>query len=166
MHDDEVGVDDAVVRRLLEAQVPQLADLPLTRIAAWGTDHVIYRLGPGLSVRLPKIGWAATQGEKERRWLPVLAPRLPIEVPVPLFVGHPGEGYPFRWYISPWLEGMSPLPEGPTDQHQLALDLAAFVLALRGIDPTGAPSPRQAQRGGPLARSWRTVQAVVADLDQ
>lgn len=31
-----------------------------------GTDHVIYRLGDDLSVRLPKIGWAAQQGEKER----------------------------------------------------------------------------------------------------
>src|SRR5687767_13787445 len=108
MHADEVEVDEGLVRRLLAAQLPDLADLPLTRIEAWGTDHVIFLLGDGLSVRLPKIGWAAAQGEKEQRWLPVFAPHLPVEVPVPVAVGEPAEGYPFRWYVSPWLEGTNP----------------------------------------------------------
>ena len=74
MHDDEVGVDDALVRRLLATQLPQFAGFPLVRIEAWGTDHAIFRLGDDLSVRLPKIGWATKQGEKESRWLPELAP--------------------------------------------------------------------------------------------
>jgi len=151
MHDDEVDVDDALVRRLLATQLPQLADLPLTRIEAWGTDHAIFRLGDDLSVRLPKIGWAAKQGEKESRWLPVLAPQLPIEVPVPLVIGEPADDYPFRWYVSPWLAGENPRPDGSVDLHQLAVDLAAFVHALQRIDTTDAPPPKPAQRGGPLA---------------
>jgi aminoglycoside phosphotransferase (APT) family kinase protein len=151
MHEGEVEVDDALVRRLLATQLPHLADLPLTRIEAWGTDHAIFRLGDGLSVRLPKIGWAATQGGKESRWLPVLAPHLPIEVPVPHAVGHAADGYPFRWYVSPWLEGDNPRTDGSIDLCQLALDVAAFVLALQRIDTTGAPTPKHAQRGGPLA---------------
>jgi aminoglycoside phosphotransferase (APT) family kinase protein len=151
MHDDEVDIDDALVRGLLATQLPHLAGLPLTRIEAWGTDHAIFRLGDDLSVRLPKIGWAATQGERESRWLPLLAPHLPVEVPVPLAVGEPAEGYPFGWYVSPWLAGANPRSDGSVDLCRLAADLAAFVLALERIDTTDAPPVRLGRRGGPLA---------------
>ena len=148
MHDDEVFIDDALVRRLLQTQLPHLASLPLTRIEAWGTDHAIFRLGDDLSVRLPKIGWAATQGERENHWLPRLAPHLPVDVPVPLAVGEPADGYPFRWYVSPWLDGENPRLDA--DLRSLAVDLAAFVLALERVDTAGAPGPRVGQRGGDL----------------
>lgn len=154
MHAEEVDVDDALVRRLLAMQVPQYASLPLTRIEAWGTDHAIFRLGDDLSVRLPKIGWAAKQGEKEARWLPRFAPHLlPVQVPMPIVVGQPGGGYPFRWYVSPWLDGENPRPdgEGPADLGHLAVELAAFVRALQRIDTTGGPAPGPGRRGGPLA---------------
>ena len=155
MHDDEVDVDDALVRRLLATQLPPLADLALTRVEAWGTDHAIFRLGDDRSVRLPKIGWAEQQGEKESRWLPRLAAHLPIEVPAPLALGEPADGYSFRWYVSPWLEGENPKPDGPVDLCQLAVDLAGFVLALQRIDTTGAPTPKRAQRGSRLLRADR-----------
>ena len=131
-------------------QLPRLADLPLTRIEAWGTDHAIFRLGRDLSVRVPKIGWASKQGEKESQWLPRLAPHLPVEVPVPVAMGEPAEGYPFVWYVAPWLEGANPRLDGSLDLHQLTADLAAFVLALQRIDTAGAPTARPGQRGGPL----------------
>jgi aminoglycoside phosphotransferase (APT) family kinase protein len=151
MHDEEVEVDDALVRRLLATQLPEFAHLPLMRIEAWGTDHAIFRLGVELSVRVPKIDWAAGQGDHESRWLPVLAPHLPVNVPVPLAVGEPAEGYPFRWYVSPWLEGENPTPPSPIDLHRLAVDVAGFVLALQRVDTAGAPTPGRSQRGGPLA---------------
>jgi aminoglycoside phosphotransferase (APT) family kinase protein len=67
-------------------------------------------------------------------------------------MGEPAAGYPFRWYVSPWLVGENPRPDTSTDALcQLAVDLAGFVLALQRIDTTGAPPPRPAQRGGPLA---------------
>ena len=148
MHDDEVDVDDDVVRRLVAAQLPRFAGRELTRIEAWGTDHVIFRLGGDLSVRLPKIGWAAQQGDREAAWLPVLAPHLPDEVPVPLHVGEPMGGYPYRWYVSPWIEGDNPGPESGVDLCRLAVDLAALVIALQGVDTADAPGPRPGQRGG------------------
>ena len=164
MHDDEVEVDDALVRRLLTTQLPHLADRPLTRVEAWGTDHAIFRLGDDLSVRLPKIGWAATQGEREQRWLPVLAPHLPVEVPVPVAVGEPAEGYPYRWYVSPWLAGTNPRPDGPDDLGVLAGDLAAFVHALERVDTTDAPPPREGRRGGPLAYADASTRSRAEDL--
>lgn len=149
MHADEVEVDRDLVLSLLAEQAPDWARLPLTRVPAWGTDHVIYRLGDDLSVRLPKIGWAAAQGETERRWLPLIAAQLAVEVPVPLFVGQPQAGYPYRWYVSPWLAGENPRPDD--DLSQLAGDLATFVLDLQRLDTTGAPGPTGSDRGGPLA---------------
>ena len=148
MHADEVEIDLDLVRSLLAEQAPQWARLPLTRLATWGTDHVIYRLGDALSVRLPKIGWAATQGEKERRWLPMIARQLAVEVPVPVFVGQPQGRYPYRWYVSPWLAGQNPQPAD--DLTALAGDLAAFVLDLHRLDTAGAPRPEGGDRGGPL----------------
>lgn len=148
MHHDEVEISDDVVRRLLADQLPDRSGLPLVRLDTWGTDHVIYRLGDDLAVRLPKIEWAGAQGDKEQRWLPVLAPHLPVEVPAPVFVGGPAEGYPFRWYVSPWLSGQNPGPDD--DLRQMAVDLAGFVLALEAVDCSGAPTPVPGQRGGPL----------------
>ena len=151
MHEDELSIDDSLVRSLVDEQMPVVAGLPLTRLDTWGTDHVIYRLGADLSVRVPKIGWAARQGEREARWLPRLAPLLPVDVPVPVFVGEPDHDFPHRWYVAPWLDGSNPVVEGAADLSQLARDLATFVLALERIDATDAPSPRRGQRGGDLA---------------
>jgi aminoglycoside phosphotransferase (APT) family kinase protein len=149
MHADEVEVDPDLVRSLLAGQAPQWTRLPLTRLPTWGTDHVIYRLGGDLSVRLPKIGWAASQGLTEQRWLPLIAAQVAVEVPVPLFVGRPQGRYPYRWYVSPWLAGQNPQPGD--DLTLLAGDLAAFVLDLQRLDAAGAPQPRDGDRGGPLA---------------
>jgi aminoglycoside phosphotransferase (APT) family kinase protein len=76
MHADEVFTDVALVHRLLAAQFPHWADLPIEPVASSGTDHDIYRLGADLCVRLPRIGWATAQASREAEWLPRLAPHL------------------------------------------------------------------------------------------
>lgn len=55
MHDDEVDINVALVRRLLTAQFPQWANLPLAPVFSAGTDNALYRLGNVLVVRLPRI---------------------------------------------------------------------------------------------------------------
>jgi aminoglycoside phosphotransferase (APT) family kinase protein len=162
MHDDEIEVSDDVVRRLLADQLPDSAALPLTRLDTWGTDHVIYRLGDDFSVRLPKIGWAAEQGERERRWLPMLAPHLPVQVPSPVFVGEPAYGYPFPWYVAPWIHGANPQPDG--DLRQLAADLGAFVRALHNVDVADVPIAADGQRGGPLQPADASIRSRAEQL--
>src|SRR6185437_12183536 len=95
MHADEVHSDAALVRRLLAEQFPDWAGLPVEPVRFFGTDNAIYRLGEELSVRLPRREHNVRALEKERIWLPRLAPQLPLAVPLPLAAGKPGAGYPF-----------------------------------------------------------------------
>jgi len=152
MHEDQVDVDGGLVRRLLAEQMPDWAGLPLTPVAEQGTDHALFRLGTGLVVRMPVIGWADGQAALEAEWLPRLAPHLPLEVSVPQALGDPGLGYPFRWSVHPWLTG-DRLDPASVVAVELARDLAGFVRALRSCDTTGAG--RFGSRGGPLSDPGR-----------
>jgi aminoglycoside phosphotransferase (APT) family kinase protein len=163
MHPDETQTDAALVRRLLAHQVPAWAGLPIELVDSYGTDHYIYRLGDRLSARLPRIDWATQQAAKEAEWLPKLAPHLPLAIPVQLAMGDPGEGYPFQWSVYEWLPGAN--ANGTiSDLVQAAVDLAAFVTALRAIDATDAhPRPPHA-RGSPLAEGDAQVRRSIGQL--
>ena len=163
MHADEVATDAALVRRLLAGQFPQWAELPIELVVSYGTDHDIYRLGDHLSARLPRIGWATTQAAKEAEWLPRLAPHLPLAVPVPLAIGQPAEGYPYDWSVYEWLPGEN-ANSGLEDLGQAAADLAAFVIALRQVDTTGAYPRKPTARGAPLAECDEQARRSIAQL--
>src|SRR3954453_11284208 len=124
MHDDEVDTDADLVRRLLASQQPQWAELPVERVVSAGTDNAIYRLGDDLAVRLPRIHWAVEAVVKEQRWLPYLAPALPLPVPVPIAVGTPDDEFPYPWSIVPWLPGELATLERLDDPVRAARDLA------------------------------------------
>lgn len=166
MHDDEVETDVELVGRLLAAQFPAWAALPLTPVPSAGTDNALYRLGEDLAVRLPRIHWATGQVEKEQMWLPRLAPHLPLAVPIPLAMGWPGEGYPWHWSVYRWLDGETVTRERLPDLGQAAMDLTHFVSALHRIDPAGGPPPDQfnAFRGVPLATRDARTRAAIASL--
>jgi aminoglycoside phosphotransferase (APT) family kinase protein len=166
MHAGEVDTGEDVARRLLEAQFPQWAALPIQPVASAGTDNTLYRLGEDLVMRLPRIHWAAGQAEKEVRWLPALAPHLPLAIPVPLALGAPGEGYPFGWSICPWFEGENATLNRIANPLQAAADLARFVTALQRIDAEGGPPPGQDNsfRGVPLADRDAHTRAAIAEV--
>jgi aminoglycoside phosphotransferase (APT) family kinase protein len=146
VHDDELDIDETLVRALLEQQFLEWSELPLARVTTEGTVNVIYRLGDGLAVRLPRREGPEVEDDLEFRWLPWLGPQLPLAVPVPVARGKPGAGYPWFWSVHTWLEGSS--PEGPVDVDELA----SFVAALQRLDTANGPEPLYG-RGKPLA--WR-----------
>ncbi|HEV2664941.1 MAG TPA: aminoglycoside phosphotransferase family protein, partial [Blastocatellia bacterium] len=163
MHVDEVETNLSLVTRLLTSQFPHWADLPIAPIPSAGTDNALYRLGDDMVVRLPRIHWAIEQVGKEHRWLPRLAPFLPLAIPVPLAKGEPGERYPWHWSIYQWLKGENATVERIADPRQTATDLARFIAALQRIDATGGPlpGPHNSHRGEPLAmRDTRTRDAI------
>jgi aminoglycoside phosphotransferase (APT) family kinase protein len=165
MHADELDLSVPLVRRLLAAQFPQWAGLPIESVRPRGTDNALFRLGNDMVARFPRRPQEVAPLIKERTWLPRLAPLLPLAIPVPLAQGKPGAEYELAWSIYQWLEGETMLAAPLTDLHQAARDLAAFIAALQAIDPTGGPQPTSdSSRGVPLARRDGTTRAAIAAL--
>jgi aminoglycoside phosphotransferase (APT) family kinase protein len=164
MHPDEFAIDTGLVRRLLSAQHPQWAALPIRAVPSAGTDNALFRLGADLLVRLPRIHWAVDDVAKECRWLPRLAPQLPLSIPVPVAAGRPGEGYPWPWSVYPWLDGEEGTLDRIGDQRAAASELAGFVAALHRIDASDGPRPGPSGRGVPLAARDPATRSAIAAL--
>lgn len=148
----EPVIDESLVRRLLAEQFPQWVGLPVRPVPCAGMDNATFRLGEDMTLRLPRFARWVGQVEREHRWLPYLAPHLPLRVPQPLAMGEPSAGYPYPWSIYRWLEGEAVVPDALTDPVRAGEELAAFVVALRGVSAAGGPGPRwsNAFRGVPL----------------
>ncbi|MGV9677097.1 aminoglycoside phosphotransferase family protein [Nocardia sp. NPDC003482] len=149
MEHNGIEVTAELVRDLLRDQHPDLAGLPI-RLGARGWDNQLWRLGDDLAVRLP---WATESADallrKEYRWVPALAPHLPLPVPVPQRYGHPSQRFPRPWIVTTWVPG-TPADRSPiTRGREAAATLAAFLTALHRPAPEDAPTGRD--RGGPLA---------------
>lgn len=166
MHIDEVDTDESLVRRMVDAQFPQWARLPIKPVPSAGTSNALYRLGDEMVVRLPRTPSASEQVDKEQRWLPKIAPLLPLAIPYPLAAGTPGEGYPWHWSVYPWRAGEDASVTPVADAHQTAIALAEFILALHQIDPMGGPPPGEHNffRGVPLAMRDSETRATIASL--
>jgi aminoglycoside phosphotransferase (APT) family kinase protein len=168
MHDDELEVDEPLVGRLLVTLSPAYDGLPLRRFAASGSTNALFRLGDDLLVRVPRQPGGTATIEKERRWLPYVAARLPVPVPEILAVGEPAHGYPEKWSVVRFLDGDQPVvpAQGEPPRHGLARDLAAVVRSLREV-----PVPEEARRdpalewyrGRPLAAMDDDMQGFVRD---
>ena len=157
MHADEVAIDRSLVQRLLDEQFPALARQPLRLVHSTGTVNALYRLGDGLAVRLARVPDWADSLHREWKWLPRLAPHLPLAIPQPVALGRPAPYYPHPWAIYRWLEGQPYRPDLVHDEVQAAGDLAHFVHSLRAL-PVDA-----ALRGGrqPLAEVDEETRAAI-----
>jgi aminoglycoside phosphotransferase (APT) family kinase protein len=158
----EVHIDVPLVRRLVATQFPRWAGLSVAPVESAGWDNTIFRLGPDLAVRLPRRRIGAEQVRKEHQWLPVLAPRLPLAVPVPLGRGVPAEGYPWHWTVCRWLPGELAALTQVADMSRAAVSLARFIAAIQAIDPAGGPVHEF--RGTSLADHDRVVRTSAAAL--
>lgn len=163
---DRKPVGAAVARGLIASQFPQWSGLEVRPVSAQGWDNCTFRLGDEMSVRLPTAEEYALAVEKEHRWLPVLAPALPLEVPVPLARGVPEEGFPHAWSVYRWLAGEPADRAAVEDTTAFAIDLAEFLVSLQEIDPTGGPGPglHNWYRGGPLTTYDRWVRDALETL--
>jgi aminoglycoside phosphotransferase (APT) family kinase protein len=147
LHEGEADIDVGLVERLVRGRHP------VREVRSTGTVNAIFRLGERLYARLPRV--SDEDLAKEWEWLPRLAPRLSLRVPVPIALEEPAFGYPFRWAIYEWIEGA---PYDGEDEAAAAEALAGFVHELRAIPTDGAP------RGGrrPLAELDDVTRAVLS----
>jgi aminoglycoside phosphotransferase (APT) family kinase protein len=160
-------IDTELVRALIAEQFPQWSDLPVEFVPQ-GWDHRTFRLGDALSVRLPSAVGYVPQGEKERRWLPVLAAQLPLPIPAPVAFGTPSGLFPYPWSVFGWLEGDLLAVNSVVLDRSCAVDLARFLIALRAVDPAEGPppGPHSAWRGSSPSVWEADVRRCLPVLDQ
>jgi aminoglycoside phosphotransferase (APT) family kinase protein len=107
-----------------------------------GWDNRTFRLGDDLSVRLPSAAGYREQVAKEQRWLPRLAPLLPLRIPEPVAEGAPTGEYPLPWSVYRWLPGRPVVLLGDVSRDAaLAEAIGRFLVALRAAPTEGAPGP-------------------------
>jgi aminoglycoside phosphotransferase (APT) family kinase protein len=163
---DRSSIDVALARRLVDSQFPQWSELPITEVAVDGWDNRTFRLGSGLTVRLPTGDWYAKQIDKEQQWLPVLAPQLPLPIPTPVAKGAPDATYPYPWSVYRWLDGELASRAPIADTTAFAAALAGFLNALGRVDATDGPRPGEHNffRGGPLATYAQETHEAIEKL--
>ncbi|MEU3933906.1 aminoglycoside phosphotransferase family protein [Streptomyces sp. NPDC029044] len=139
MIESEIEISEGLVRDLLREQHPDLAELPIREVAGgWGNQ--MWRLGDELAVRMQRMDTSPDPQLKERRWLPTLAARLPLPVPVPVRDGAPSERFPKIWTVMTWVEG-TPLDHGSITRGDHAAEaLSEFLRALHVEAPADAPT--------------------------
>ena len=161
----EVDVTAGLVRELLAAQHPDLARLPVEFLAN-GWDNAIFRLGEDLLARMPRRTLGAQIIAHEQRWLPAVAPGLPLPIPCPVRTGAPGLGFPYSWSVVPYLPGVPAAgADGggvPIDLAAVAADLGGFLRAMHVVAPADAPA--NPFRGVPLSQRAATFEANLALL--
>ena len=162
----EVDVSIALVRQLLAEQHPDLAGLAV-RVLANGWDNLVCTVGTDLLARLPRRALAAELVAHEQRWLPVLAPRLPLPIPAPVRVGRPAHRFPWQWSVVPFLPGQVAARTAPDDLALAAAALGEFLAALHV--PAPAQAPVNPFRGGRLAdradRFTEQLGLIASDTD-
>ena len=149
-------IDAALVHSLIRAQFPHWADLPIAPVTQGGWDNRTFRLGPTLLARLPSARRYAAQVAKEQRWLPRLAPHLPLPVPEPVALGQPGPGFPRPWSVYRWIEGEPATSANVPNLPGFATILAQFLATCTPSRPSGPRCPA-ATTSGAAARSPLTT---------
>ena len=169
LHKQDITAE--LVAALVADQLPQWAHLPVRPVPIDGNDNTSFRLGDDLLVRLPSHERYVLGVHKEHRWLPVLARKLPLPIPEPLFLGVPACGFPRPWSVYRWIAG-EPASVAPiADDVRFARDVAAFLTALYAIDPSGGPpaGEQNFHRGAPLSvydeQTRQAIQLLRDDID-
>ncbi|MBB5790166.1 aminoglycoside phosphotransferase family protein [Jiangella mangrovi] len=165
------AIDAGLVARLVAGQFPRWSGLPVRPVEVQGVDNRTFRLGDELAVRLPSAAHYREQVAKEQRWLPRLAPHLPVPIPAPVAVGAPGLGYPWSWSVNRWLPGTTAAAAAVGGSAAFARDVAGFLRALWSADAGGGPPPgtHNFRRGAPVtvyeAETLRALDSLAGRVD-
>lgn len=152
--------DPELLRRLLAEQAPALASAELAQLPG-GRDNAAIRVGHDLVARLPLHSRAAPLMTHEQRWMPEIAPSLPVLTSAPVISGQPGGGYPHPWSVARWIEGGT-ADRTPYDPSDAAPVLVRLLQALH--QPAPADAPMNPLRSVPLAERLPRFREHLAEL--
>jgi aminoglycoside phosphotransferase (APT) family kinase protein len=136
----EVAVDEDLARKLIGRQFPEVELRSLRRLGE-GWDNTVWLADERWAFRFPRRGVAIPGFERELAALPLLAPRLPLPIPAPVFTGEPAEGFPWPWFGAAHIPGGEPLGLSEPARRGLARPFARFLRALHSAPiPDGMPA--------------------------
>jgi aminoglycoside phosphotransferase (APT) family kinase protein len=174
--DAETDISPEEAAGLIQRQFPALAPVQVEPLGV-GLDNVAFRVNGRLVFRFPRHEFAASLIEREIRVLPLLAPRLPLSIPAPAFVGTPDAGYPYPFAGYPLLPGTTAcqLAWSDEERERNAAPLGEFLSALHGIPvddetrawgPSGTTSRTNLEKHAPVLKGWlRAIALPVAGMD-
>jgi hypothetical protein len=93
----EIDLDETRVRSVIGGHFPEL-DLATLAPLAEGWDNALWITGAGIAFRFTRRAIACAGVEREIALLPKLAPRLPLPIPVPHWVGEPSGAFPWPFF--------------------------------------------------------------------
>src|SRR5438034_383014 len=176
LEDGETDISLEAAALLIQLQFPALAPVQLEFLGV-GLDNVALRVNRRLVFRFPRHEFAAGLIEREVRVLPLLAPRLPLPIPAPAFVGTPDESYPYPFSGCPLLPGTTACQIAWSDEERErnAVLLGEFLSALHGIPvdeetrawgPAGTTSRTNLEKYAPVLKGWlRAIAPGAAGMD-
>jgi aminoglycoside phosphotransferase (APT) family kinase protein len=160
----EVTVDEALARRLIGGQFPQVELDPLVLLGE-GWDNTVWLAGGEWVFRFPRRELAIAGFERELATLPALAPRLPLPVPDPVWRGRPTDEFRWPWFGARQVPGVEPLGLGEEARRALARPLARFLRVLHSA-PLIAELPDDPMGRADMAiRVGRTEESLI-DLER
>ena len=179
--DPEIAVDSSLARRLVAEQFPELAALPI-RLLGSGWDNTVFGVGEEWVFRFPRKQVIVRFLETEIEVLPLLAPLLPVAVPVPQHIGVPSEAFPWPFFGARILPGVELCDAPATSRESLAAELGRLLRQLHSRDVMEAIGglleenwthradmtkrvPLTVEKLGALAGLWRAPEHVRALLD-
>jgi aminoglycoside phosphotransferase (APT) family kinase protein len=128
-------VSPELAQSLIRSQFPEVKALKVEPLGQ-GFDNTVFRVDDDWVFRFPRRTVAAPLLETEVRVLPALAPRLPIPIPNPRWIGKPDAQFPWLFAGHPYVPGVAAARARLTNDQRLtfAKPMAAFLRALHGID--------------------------------
>jgi len=131
--------------RLVEQQFPELAPARLEPLGA-GWDNAAYVVNGRWVFRFPRRKAFTGLLENEMRYLPRLAPHLPLRIPEPVWHGRPEAAFPYPFAGYELLPGETACAVRWTPEERLrnAPVLGRFLAALHGLpvdEETRAKAP-------------------------
>jgi aminoglycoside phosphotransferase (APT) family kinase protein len=129
--DAEIVVEEALARRLIESQFPDV-ELRSLRHLAEGWDNTVWVANGELAFRFPRRAIAVPLIEREVEVLPQLAPLLPRPIPVPTHVGRASDEYPWPFFGAQLVPGRE-VADADVHAGAFGAQLGAFLRALHDV---------------------------------
>jgi len=137
----EILVDIPLATALVGEQFPNFAPVHVEPLGS-GWDNTAYRVNHQFVFRFPRREVAVPLIETELACLPILGPRLPVPIPIPIYAGRRSASYPWPFAGYAYLSGQH-APNGeldPTWRRNLAKAMGEFLRALHAVPADALPS--------------------------